>query len=313
LLTLLLVGLAGWKYWPVLLELSERWWVDPQYSHCAIVPPAALFIAWVRRHSRPAGRSSFSGLVVVSAGLGLNYFGQIGFFGFLQALSIIVVLAGIVLTVNGWKTLAWAMPPLLLLAFAVPLPFRIHSALGEPLQKAVALGATYLLQLQGRPAAAMGNVVVVDAHRVSVVDACCGLGMLFVFLFVAGVIACLSRRPIVDKLVVFAAAPVAGLLANVLRVAATIEAGLLGYNVDFVAKVHDIGGYLLAPTALVMMLFVAWVVALVFPTLKPADEPLQIAFQLGVSDHADFVAPSRRPSDKSQGRSPLRDARASDR
>jgi exosortase len=298
LLTLLLTAAAGWSFWPVLLELSERWRIDPQYSHCMVVPLVALYVAWARRHSLPVpSRASLAGLVLVAAGLGLNYVGESGFYGFVQALSFIVVLAGIVLTMHGWSVLAWALPPLFLLAFAVPLPYRVHSALAEPLQKIVAFGATAVLQLRGRSASVAGNLVSVDDHRVNVVDACCGLGMLFVFVFLAAVIAALSRRPILDKLLVFAAAPVAGLLANILRVAATIEAGCMGYSPDMVARVHDVGGYLLAPVALLMLLAFLATVAFVFPTLKHADEPLQIAFQLGV-DHADEIAPRRiRPSD----------------
>jgi exosortase len=302
LLTLLLFGLAGWAFWPTFVELGERWTVDPQYSHCALVPLAALFVAWTRRHALPYPRpAALSGLPILAAGLGLYYLGEIGFYGFLQAFSFIVVLAGVIAALNGWKTFAWSLPSLLLLAFAVPLPFRVHSALAEPLQKIVAFGATAVLQLRGRPAVAMGNVVTVGDHRVNVVDACCGLGMLFVFLFLAGVIAALSRRPVIDKLLVFAAAPLAGLLANILRVAATIEAGVMGYPAEIVSKVHDVGGYLLGPVALAMLLMVLGMVAVVFPAMKPADEPLQIAFQLGVADQADQVAPARRRSVESSG------------
>ena len=131
--------------------------------------------------------------------------------------------------------------------------------------------------------------------------------------FLAGVIAALSRRPILDKLLVFAAAPVAGILANILRVSATIEAGVLGYNADFVAKVHDVGGYLLAPAALMMLLSVIWIVALVFPTLKPADEPLQIAFQLGVADQSHYVAPSRKRTVEKSRPAPFTDVSPNER
>ena len=294
---MLLFALAGWVFWPVLIELNERWLTDPHYSHCAIVPLAALFVFWARRHSIPSPRrSAWLGLIIVGVGLGLNYFGEITFFGFVQAFGFIFVLLGIVASLHGWRTAAWALPPMFLLAFAIPLPYRIHTALAEPLQRAVAFGVTNLLQLRGRPAISMGHVVAVDDHRVSVVDACCGLGMLFVFVFVAATIAVLSRRPVIDRILLCLVAPIVGLLANILRVSVTLEARLLGYSDDVVTTVHDVGGYLLAPVALAALLMFLLTVAIVFPNSKPADEPLQIAFQLGVSDGHDQVAPVRRRS-----------------
>jgi exosortase len=295
-LTLMLVALAGWLFWPVLFEMGERWMVDPQYSHCAIVPLVALFVLWTKRHSMPSpSRPAVRGLAVVAAGLGLNYFGESAFFGFVQAIGFLVVLLGIVATMYGWRTFAWAIPSVLLLAFAIPLPFRVHTYFAEPLQRIVAHGTTLLLQLRGRPAVAMGNVVAVDDHRASVVDACCGLGMLFVVVFVAAAIAAMSRRPLIDKVLLFLAAPLAGIVANILRVAATIEARSMGYSPEIATKVHDVGGYLLGPAALLMLLTILAAVSMIFPVAKPADEPLQIAFQLGIADQEHQVVARKRP------------------
>jgi len=295
LLTILLFGLAGWTFWPVLFDLAERWRTDPQYSHCAIVPFVSLYVLWMHRHSLPYPRRPAAlGVVFLAAGLALNYLGLSAFFGFLQALAFILVLLGIIAAMHGWRTFSWALPSMLLLLFAIPLPFRVHVALAEPLQRFVALGSTSLLQLRGRPAISMGNVVAVDEHRASVVDACCGLGMLFVFLFLAAAIAAISRRPVLDKLLVFVAAPIAGIAANIVRVSATLEAGLMGYSPDVVKQVHDIGGFLMAPAALLLLMIFLGLISLIFPASKPADEPLQIAFQIGVADQRDQVAPSRK-------------------
>ena len=294
---MLLFGFAGWVFWPVLQDLSERWTVDPQYSHCALVPVAAILVLWARRHLRPVGgRPAMSGLLLLAAGLGLNYFGEVAFYSALQAGAFILVLGGIVAAMNGWRTFSWTFPALFLLGFAIPLPYRIHSALAEPLQRVVASGTAATLRLLGRPAMSMGLSVEADGHRVNVVDACCGLGMLFVFLFIAAAIATISRRPFIDKLLLFLAAPIAGLAVNILRVTATLEAGLRGYGPQTSKMVHDVGGYLMAPAALFILLTVLALIGLVFPATRSADEPLQIAFQLGVADQSDFVAPRRRSS-----------------
>jgi exosortase len=294
---LLLFGLAGWVFWPALQDLAERWTIDPQYSHCALVPVAAVLVLWVRRHWRPAeSRPAVTGLFLLAAGLGLNNFGELASYGFLQAFGFILVLAGIVAAMNGWRFFRWALPAFFLLCFAIPLPFRVHTALAEPLQRLVASGTAGVMRFLGRPAMSVGQAVVADTYRVEVVDACCGLGMLFVFLFMAAAIAALSRRPLLDKALVFLAAPVAGLAVNILRVSAMLEANLRGYGPETVEMVHDVGGYLMGPAALFLLLMFLAIIGLVFPATRPADEPLQIAFQLGVADQNEHVAPRRRPS-----------------
>jgi exosortase len=297
LLTVLLFGLAGWVFWPALNELAERWSVDPQYSHCVIVPLVSLYVLWARRHHLPAVRSpSLLGVLLVAAGLGLNYLGESTFYSFLQAFAFVLVLAGLVAAMHGWRTLAWSLPGLALLCFAIPLPYRVHSALAAPMQRLVAQGSAAVLQVMEQPAVAMGHIVAVGDQRVSVIDACAGLGMLFVFVFLAAVIAALSRRPMIDKLLVFVMAPLVGVLANIFRVSATLEARALGLDPVVATRVHDIGGYLMAPIGFILLLFFLMVVGWVFPTSKTADEPLQIAFQLGVADQAESIAPAARRS-----------------
>ena len=297
LLTLALVAAATWAFWPQLSELGERWFQDSQYSHGAIVPFVCAYILWARRRLSPSHRHPAAlGLILVAAGLGFDAVGEATFVGFLRALGFLLVLMGIVASLLGWKTLGWALSAILLLAFAIPLPSRIHTALAEPLQKTVASGATSLLQLRGRPAVAMGHTVAVDEYSANVVDACSGAGMLFVVAFAAAVIAILSNRPLVDKVLLFVAAPIAGLLANVLRVAATLEVRCMGYGAETAKMVHDIGGHLVGPVALLMLLATLFFVAKAFPATANSDEHQQIAFQLGISDPGDHAAAFRRRS-----------------
>jgi len=165
--------------------------------------------------------------------------------------------------------------------------------LAEPLQRIVALGTACVLDLRGRPAVAVSDLILIGDDRTSVADACCGAGMMFVFVFVGATIAALSRRPSVDKALLLLAAPAAGLAANIFRVAATLEAKAAGFSPETVRFAHDLGGYMLAPTAVVMLLVFMGIVALVLPATRLADEPLQIAFQLGIADHGHYTAPCR--------------------
>jgi len=66
-----------------------------------------------------------------------------------------------------------------------------------------------------------GNIILLDDFRIGVVDACNGLGMLFMFLAFAVGVALLIRNVLLDKvLIVLSAIPIA-LGANVLRITLT--------------------------------------------------------------------------------------------
>src|SRR5262245_930013 len=42
-------ALLFWAYWPIFLDLLERWGDDPQYSHGYLVPLFALVMLYLRR------------------------------------------------------------------------------------------------------------------------------------------------------------------------------------------------------------------------------------------------------------------------
>lgn len=296
---LALVAVSTWSFWPQLVELYERWVQDSQYSHGIIVPFVCVFILWARRSLLPVERKPAAlGLLLVGAGLALDVLGDATFFGYIRAFGFLLVLMGIVASLFGWRTLTWSMPSMMLLVFAIPLPSRVHTALAEPLQRVVASASANLLQLWGRPAVAMGHSVAVEEFRANVVDACCGVGMLFVVAFVAMAIAVLSKRPVGDKVLLFVLAPIAGLAANIIRVAATLEVRSLGFSAESATFVHDVGGYLVGPAALAALIATLWLLSKAFPAAEKSDEPQQIAFQLGITDQGDRSAAFRRRSVK---------------
>src|SRR5947207_1389282 len=67
------LALAGWAFWPALVEMSDRWARDPQYSHGYLVPLFALYLLWLRRErlARQELRPAVWGLafIVIAAGL----------------------------------------------------------------------------------------------------------------------------------------------------------------------------------------------------------------------------------------------------
>ncbi len=148
---LVLVGCLSWALWPAILSMADRWTNDPRYAHGYFVPAFAAALLWMRR-SRLDGailKPSAWGLVAVAMGAALQMAGgylRIEWFG---GIALLPYLAGVVLLSGGGRFLRWAWPSIAFLAFMVPLPWRIETALGPPLQYLATTASTYLLQTLG--------------------------------------------------------------------------------------------------------------------------------------------------------------------
>ena len=273
------VALAGtllFVYWPTLYHLALIWYHDPKYSHGFLVPLFAGYLLWLRRGPVTGGGSSslhalpsalhpnWWGVPTVAAGLVMQGAGNYYIIPWLAELAVVPLVAGLCLSVGGWRALAWAWPAIVFLVFMVPLPYWLEYALGMPLRRLGTRASVYLLQTAGYPARAEGNVIIVNTESIGVAEACSGLSMLVMFITVCTAVAFLVRRrsPYDKVLVLLSAVPLA-LVCNVLRIVATAVLYVkVGHRLGDLLPVggglgetdlHDVGGWLLLPLALAML------------------------------------------------------------
>src|ERR1043165_8141540 len=244
-------------HWPTLGTMAERWMHDPQYSHGFIVPIFALVVLWFRR-DRLAGvtwEPSWLGLPLLAVGIVLRFIAVRADFDPLYALSLLPTAFGLVLLVGGRSFLGWSWPALAFLAFMLPLPFTLETALALPLRRVATEMSTYSLQTLGLPAIAEGNVILVEDMKLGVEEACSGLGMLMTFFALATALAMIVRAPLTDRFILIASAIPIAILANVIRITATGVAYYFGGKDSPVAEViyHDLAGWLMMPLALAML------------------------------------------------------------
>jgi exosortase len=269
--TNLIWGLAAgsllWSYWPTLGEMAHAWSHNPHYSHGFLVPVFALALLglrWKQFRDVPF-RPSWWGVPVLLAGVALRLAGTYYYYTWFEVLSLLPCLLGLVLLGGGRPALAWSWPALAFLAFMMPLPYRLETALAPPLRRAATLASTYVLQTLGFPALAEGNTILINDVKIGVVEACSGLSMLVVFFALATGVAFVIRRPAWERvLVVLSAVPVA-LLANVARI--TVTAGLhdLVGGAEADQFFHDGAGWFMMPLAVAALWaelrLVAWLFA----------------------------------------------------
>jgi exosortase len=230
------------------------------------VPLFSVYLLWARRDRARdvrVGAHGF-GLILIALGTLIALAGSIFFVEWLRLIALLFWLAGLVVLVGGWPAWRWCWPSVLFLFFMIPLPYQVENALGGPLQRVATLSSTFALQMMGLPAVAEGNVILMNEARIGVVEACNGLGMLFMFAAFSAGVAILIDRPLIDKVLILLGAIPTAVLANVLRITVT---GLLhetvgGQVADYVY--HDLAGWLMMPIALGLLGIELWLLSKLF-------------------------------------------------
>jgi exosortase len=219
----LLVAAAASLYAPTVSYLFYDWWHNPDYSHGFFIPPIAAFFLWRKRRllgSLPLRPSNF-GLAVALGSQAIFLVGYLGAEPFLQRVSLLILVAGAVLYLWGWRALWEISFVLLLLLLAIPLPAIIFNTVALPLQFMASSLAERLLDLFRIPVFRDGNLLQIRGQTLNVTEACSGIRSLAT-LVTGGVIVgyFLPARWWLRPVFVLSSIPIA-LGVNALRVAGT--------------------------------------------------------------------------------------------
>jgi exosortase len=179
------------------MHLARQWWDEPDYSHGFLVPLFSAFVLWCRRDSlrRVVPRPSWTGMLMLCLSLGVLVLGTLGAELFLQRISLLGVLAGLVVWFWGWPMLRATVFPLLLLLLMIPFPGVIYYQIVFPLQILASRMATWILHLLNLfPVVREGNVIVLPSTRLEVAEACSGVRSLLSLLTIAVMYSYLAEK-----------------------------------------------------------------------------------------------------------------------
>jgi exosortase len=265
----LIVGSGLWAYWPTLQEMADRWSHDPRYSHGFLVPAFSLYLLWMCRASRPGlAGSDWPGPALLGAAGVVGFLGAYCYISWLESIAFLITIAGLVALYGDGPALIWAGPALAFLIFMVPLPYRVETALGFPLQRLAIEASTFALQTFGLPAFCSGNTIVMDDFRIGVVDACNGLGASYTFLALSVAAAIMAPRPTLNRLLLIAAAIPIGLALNVARIVATaLLHEFVGPRVAD-AVYHDLAGWIMLLLGLAVLAGECRLLAYLFTSIE---------------------------------------------
>jgi len=232
-------------YAQVLADMGRDWWTEPSLSHGLLIPPLALYLAWIRRHLTLAQPAHYDnrGLLLVGFACVMYILGKLGAEYFLPRMSFILLLAGIALTFWGFPRLRTLAFPLLLLATMVPLPVILYNAMAAPLQLFASDVATNMAQALGIAVYRDGNVIHLAHISLGVEEACSGLNSLSALMVASLLLGFLVCQRVITRVLLFALSIPLSIAVNVLRVTGT--AALADYREEFaMGFYHSFSGWL---------------------------------------------------------------------
>ena len=259
---LVLLCLVVVLYAPVLKALLIQWWKDPDYSHGFLVPLFSGYIVWRQRQHwiNIEPRPSNSGLIVILGAIILLLAGSLGAELFTSRFSLLILIAGMILFLSGWKVLRAVSFPVGFLMLMIPIPAVIYNQITFPLQLIATHFASLGLEAIRVPVLREGNVLALPNYSLDVVEACSGIRSLMslIALAIAYVYLAENRRW-VQYVVVVLMVPGA-IITNAIRISG---AGVLAYNLGPAAAegfLHGFSDWIMFMIAFVLMFFCHWIV-----------------------------------------------------
>jgi exosortase len=174
---LVLVVSVAWLYGRTLAGLAVEWWRNPDYSHGLLVPFAIGYLVYEKRETFATipVRPTWMGVVIIAGSQAINLVGFLGAEFFLQRFSFVLLIAGLILYVAGWRYLWESTFALMLLALAIPLPAVVFNIIALPLQLIASSWAESFLRVCQIPVLREGNILLLSQQTLNVTEACSGI------------------------------------------------------------------------------------------------------------------------------------------
>ena len=252
--------LIGYLYWPTFSWIVDNWQREPDYGHGWLVIPLALFLLYQRSDTFPgiSPTVSWAGLSLVILAFAMRVVGRLAYADFLDAYSVMPLIAGAVWCLLGVRAMLWALPAIGFLFFAVPLPYAAETMLSWRLQGVATELSTFFLRAFGQPAVAEGHVIWLGQERLSVEEACSGLRIFVGMAAFAYFWVVLCDRSWTDRLVVAAAALPLAIFVNAARIVAIGLFYQLSESEGMRRYIHDLSGYGMIFVSFALLGGVAW-------------------------------------------------------
>ena len=254
---LAVVSLAVWvvAFWDPLSDIFRQASSRVDQGYILLVPLVAAYLAFLRRSRwrMVVGGGNSVGIILVILGIVTSTYGLDRDHIVLWHVGPLISLLGILICLLGYRFVPVFFPAILAAFAVVPVPGFIRQQLSQPMQNMATNVTSSILDLFGVPVTRIGNVLQIQDQAVAVGEACNGMRlMLPLALVIYAFVFAIPLKGWTRLFLVLASVPVA-ILCNTLRLVPTAIA--YGYLPSWATFVHDLGGWLMIPMAIWILLF----------------------------------------------------------
>lgn len=269
-LALVLMGLIFFDA----LELMLKEWEKDEYSHGYILPFVALFLIWLKipeLAGTPFTINWYSVLLVLT-GLVIYLVGELGTLYVVIQYGFLITLAGLSLSLMGWRRFQIILAPSFLLFFMVPLPNFLYNNLSAALQLVSSNIGVDIIRLFGIAVFLEGNVIDLGEFKLQVAEACSGLRYLFPLMSLGYIMICVFKGALWKKVIIFLSTVPITVLMNSFRI------GIIGVLMEHwglsMAEgfLHDFEGWVVFMACLAVLLAEIWLLCKVGKNRMPFQE-----------------------------------------
>ena len=239
---------------PTMYEVATKTWTSEQGGHGPLVLATGLWAVWRELKGkdieRRPGRLAI-GLPLLGLSLGVFILSRITGILEIEAFAMYGALVSGAYLVFGGLVIRAIWFPLLYLAFSLPPPDTVVTAVTQPIKIAISSWAVSVLHLLGYPVASSGVAIQIGQYQLLVAAACAGLNSIVTLTALCLFYVYLKHRSNVIALIVIAVAAIPlSVISNFVRVLALV---LITYHFGDAAAqgfLHDFAGLLMFAVAL---------------------------------------------------------------
>lgn len=273
-------------------------WQQPEYSHGPLIPvlSAILFLRQLKDEPILTGPvNRLPGLALMVLSLILALFGKMAEIGDVTAYALILWVGAVLLVCFGWEQGRRFWPPVVHLAFMLPLPGVLYYKVSTELQFISSELGVWFLKLLNVPVFLDGNVIDLGVLKLHVAEACSGLRYLFPILSFSYIFAVLFQGPMTHKAILLLSAAPISVLMNSVRIA---MAGLIVqyFGVDHVEGFsHFFEGWVIFILCVLLLFLLARILLLFRPGRPSLVDAMDLEFSglVEQSRRLFLVEPSR--------------------
>lgn len=244
-------------YHPIILSMAKDWQINDNYSHGYLIPVIVGYMIWsIRKKIEGLEISPINwGIILIFIGLCQLITSRIGSEFFLQRLSMITVLFGILLFMAGKPITKKMSLPILYLIFMIPIPAILWNKVAFPLKLFASFLAAKIINSLGITILRRGNILYLANMTLEVVDACSGLRSLTSLLALSAAFAFFTSHSKFKKWLLFLSAVPIAILTNIIRL--TLTAGFASKYGEKVAEgfLHGFSGMMVFILGLLLLYF----------------------------------------------------------